>query len=61
MNIKRALRASNATRLTLESRGSSLHCNLSIEKLNTKRRMTIVATMSLIQRRRRRRRRRRNN
>jgi hypothetical protein len=56
----RALRASNAAGLALESRGSSLRYNLSIEKLNTKRRMTIIATVSLIQRRRRRRRRRNN-
>jgi hypothetical protein len=48
MNIRRASRASNATRLALKSKGSSLRYNLSIEKLNTKRRMMIVATVSLI-------------
>jgi hypothetical protein len=54
MNTRRALRASNVARLALKSRGSSLCCNLLIEKLNTKRRMTIVVTVSLMQRRRRR-------
>jgi hypothetical protein len=48
MNTRRALRALNAAGLALESRESSLRCNLSIEKLNTKRRMMIVATVSLI-------------
>jgi hypothetical protein len=48
MNTRRALRASNAAGLALESRGSPLRCNLLIENLNTKRRMMIVATVSLI-------------
>jgi hypothetical protein len=36
MSIKKVYRALNIARQTPELRGSSLHCNLLIEKLNTK-------------------------
>jgi hypothetical protein len=36
MSTKKVYRASNVAGQAPKSRGSSLHCNLSIEKLNTK-------------------------
>jgi hypothetical protein len=44
MSIRKVYRASNVARQAPESRGSSLHCNLSIEKLNTKLLMMRIAT-----------------
>jgi hypothetical protein len=45
MSTKKVYRASDVARQALESRGSSLHCNLSIEKLNTKLLMVRIATI----------------
>jgi hypothetical protein len=44
MSIKKVYRASNVAGQAPESRRSSLHCNLSIEKLNTKLLMIRIAT-----------------
>jgi hypothetical protein len=44
MSTKKVYRASNVAGQAPESRGSSLHCNLSIEKLNTKLLMVRIAT-----------------
>jgi hypothetical protein len=44
MSTKKVYRALNVAEQAPESRGSSLHCNLSIEKLNTKLLMIRIAT-----------------
>jgi hypothetical protein len=48
MSTKKVYRASNVAGQAPESRGSSLHCNLSIEKLNTKLLMMRIATRRLM-------------
>jgi hypothetical protein len=48
MSIKKVYRASDVARQALKSRESSLHCNLLIEKLNTKLlivRIVIIRTL----------------
>ena len=45
MSIRRAYRALNAAGQALESRVSSLRCNLSIEKNNTMLKVVRIATM----------------
>jgi hypothetical protein len=44
MSIKKVYRALNVAGRAPELRGSSLHCNLLIEKLNTKLLMVRIAT-----------------
>jgi hypothetical protein len=48
MSTKKVYRASNVAGQALESRGSSLHCSLSIEKLKTNLLMVRIATMRLM-------------
>ena len=45
MSIKKVYRALNVAGQALKSRGSSLHYNLSIEKLNTKLLMVRIMTI----------------
>jgi hypothetical protein len=45
ISTKKVYRASDVAGQALKSRGSSLHCNLSIEKLNTKLLMVRIATI----------------